>query len=93
MLVRISPSADQIRFWAQAALGAFETLDCEDAIAEAKCDLASILAYLDALDAANDPILVPGIEAIVPGIRLEIGRGKAQADNAPDLEHPRDVAL
>jgi len=57
MIVRIAASPEQIRWYAQSALNGFDDLSPVDAIENAKHDLRSLLAYLDALDRADDPVL------------------------------------
>lgn len=76
MIAKITPSADQVRWYAQSALNGFKTLSAEDAIENATADLQAMLAYLSALDAADDAVLVLGIEAIKSGVRLEVDVGQ-----------------
>lgn len=90
MLVRLLPSSDQVRWYAQTALNGFDTLDLIDAVENAKNDLQAILAYLDALDRANDAVLVPGIKSIESGVRLELAIGKL---DQPDHSHLEDPGL
>lgn len=56
MIVRLAPSPDQIRWYAQDALGSFETLSPDDAVENAKHGLRAILQYLDAFEGAPDVI-------------------------------------
>ena len=46
-IAKITPSIGQIRFHAQAALNAFETLDLETATEVAQGELQTLLRYLD----------------------------------------------
>ncbi len=72
MIARLQVHPDQVRWYAQSALNGFETLESEDAIENAKADLRSLLAYLCALDRADNPVLVFDVAAIEPGIGLEV---------------------
>lgn len=69
---RIEIHPHQIRWYAQSALNAFKDLERDDAIESAKADLRRLLSYLDALDTANEVVLVSGIEGVKPGIRGEL---------------------
>lgn len=86
MIAKLSVHPDQIRWYAQSALNGFDTLDKDDAIEHAKSDLRAILAYLAALDRADDPLLVAGVETIKPGVGLEVRPGDSQTGNSADLE-------
>ncbi len=72
MIATLSVSPSQIRWFAQSALNGFDDLSRDDAVENAKHDLRSLLAYLDALDGANDPVLELGVKSIEPGVRLEV---------------------
>ncbi len=69
MIARMIPHPDQIRWYAQSALTAFDTLDSDTAIETAKADLLSLLAYLDR---ADDPSVVLGIGAVEARVRNEL---------------------
>lgn len=86
MIVGIIPSPAQVRWYAQSALNGFGTLDREDAIENAQHELRALLAYLDALDAADDPVLVLSAAEINPGVGLEVRRRNAQIRDLPDLK-------
>ena len=83
MIVRLSPHPDQIRWWVQSALGGFDTLDRETAIANAKGDLAALLAYLDRTDDATRVLGVAPVEATVGD---KHGVGESNGSNKPHLE-------
>ena len=64
MRVRLTPDPDQIRWYAKAAIGSFETLSREDAIDMALADLRAILDYLDHFDksvAIDDTAYIAGV--------------------------------
>lgn len=90
MIATLIPSADQIRWYAQSALNSFDTLDRDDAISYAVEELRQLLAYLDALDTAEDPVLVAGAGAIKPGVRLVLVAGDAQCGYSADLKDVRN---
>lgn len=86
MIAKLLPSTRQIRGCAESALNVFDTLDLADAAEHAKNDLRALLLYLDALDRADDPILVLGIEAIKAGVRSKVICGDMNAPDASYLE-------
>ena len=65
MIARLAINPDQVRWYAQSALSGFDTLSPENAVENAKADLRSLLVYLDA---ANDAVLVLGIEPVEPRV-------------------------
>jgi hypothetical protein len=71
MIAKLTAHPDQIRWYVQEALNGFEDLEREDAVEGALHSLRRILEYLDALDAANEAVLVTGIRGIKPGVRFE----------------------
>ena len=85
MLAKLAPRSDQIRWWAEDALGSFGTLSAEDAAENAKANLSAILRYLDALDRAEEPVLILGIETIKPGGRGKFCIGEAKVGDLPHL--------
>lgn len=72
MIAKISASPSQVRWFANSALSGFDDLSLEDAVENAKHDLRALLAYLDALDAADDPVLELLGKPVEPGVRLEV---------------------
>lgn len=89
MITKLSIHPDQIRWYAQSAISAFDTLDREDAIEHALHDLRAILRYVDALEAADKAVLVSGIAGIEAGVRLELRVGQGDASHKPDLKIAR----
>jgi len=83
MIVKLTAHPDQIRWWVQSALNAFDTLDAETATDIAKAELLALLAYLDRTD---DAVTVLGVKAVEPGIRNELDVGKDERRNPPNLE-------
>ncbi len=72
MIVSLTPSASQVRWYVKQAINGFETLDRETAISEAVASLESLLAYLTAIDRANDAIPVFLIKRGKAGIGCEV---------------------
>lgn len=81
MLIKISPSEDQIRWYVQNALGQFETLDIETAAAGAQANLRDLLKYLDAVNRTDDTVAVFLPEGTESRIGLE---GFFSNANLPD---------
>src|ERR1044072_7816267 len=71
MLVKISASNEQIRWYAQAALNGFETLDLETAAEVAQSELRALIRYLDALDNADNTVVVDVVGGVEPRIVLK----------------------
>lgn len=71
MLIKISPSEDQIRWYVQNALGQFETLDLETAAAGSQANLRDLLKYLDAVNRTDDAVAVVFPEGTESRIRIE----------------------
>ena len=72
MIARLIPDPSQLRFWAQSALNAFDTLDCETAAEIARADIHSLLDYLAALEGA-DAVTVSSGGQVEARIALELG--------------------
>ncbi len=83
MIVKLAAHPDQIRYWAQSALNAFNTLDPETAAEVASADLRALLSYLDRTENA---VTVLGIAPVEAGIGDELPVGNPQIGNAPHLE-------
>jgi hypothetical protein len=83
MIVKLAAHPDQIRWWAQSALNAFDTLDADTAIEIARAELAALLAYLDRTD---DAVTVLGIKAVEPRIGDEPNVGEFERRDPPNLE-------
>ncbi len=64
MIVRLAPHEGQIVYHAALALNGFDTLGCEEAIANAKAELRRLLDYLAALSRAEYAFPLRGIETI-----------------------------
>ena len=71
MLITLAPNIDQIRWLAQSAYNGFEDLNTEDAIANAKSDLETLLLYLDGLNNADNAVGEFFISGIEPQIHLK----------------------
>lgn len=71
MLAKIEPSVEQIRWYAQAALNGFETLDLEMAAECAKSELRALLLYLEAFDNTDNAVAVLVKSGVEPSIVLE----------------------
>lgn len=71
MIVKISPSLEQIRWHVQAALNGFETLDPASAAECAKSELRALILYLDALDNTDDAVAILIEGGVKPKIVLE----------------------
>jgi len=71
MLIKISPSEDQIRWYVQNALGQFETLDLETAVAGVQANLRDLLKYLDAVNRTDDTVAVVFTEGTESRVRIE----------------------
>ena len=102
MIVRLEPHPDQIRFFAESALSGFQTLAPVDAIANAKDDLTSLLAYLTGLSRADHAVPVTGIETIEARRHLDGAThrhpivdlvGRAQSAFEPRIQPLRQVAV
>jgi hypothetical protein len=64
MIVALVPAPEQIRYYAESAFSGFKTLSAEDAAAHAIEDLNALIAYLDAVSAADNSVRVTGVKAI-----------------------------
>lgn len=82
MLVRVGLSGAQIRYYAESALNGFRDLSGEDAVANAKADLESILRYLDMADEAVAVLRVRRVKARVGD---EVGGRGADHRKASDF--------
>jgi len=89
MIAKLTAHPDQIRWYVQGAINGFEDLEREDAIENALHDLRAILAYLDALDAANEAVLVSGLRGIKPGVRIEAAVRQDYTADETDLKVTR----
>lgn len=56
LIARLCPCPDQVRYYAETAVSAYETLEPEEAEQYARSALADLIDYLDALDAADDSV-------------------------------------
>ena len=86
MIAAVSPSSEQIRYYALSALNGFDDLDVIDAISNAKSELCALVSYLDALAPTDDAVPIFGLRVIDGGARLERLGGNAQIDNPSDLK-------
>ncbi|MDO1580887.1 hypothetical protein Q2T52_02145 [Rhizobium oryzicola] len=80
--------AEKVRFIAVDLLGAFETLDREDATYHAMLGLSDILLHV-----ADDPVAVDLVSRIEDMIDRECGVGKPDASELIDGEVPPLVSL
>lgn len=87
MLARMIPHPDQIRWYAQSALSAFETLDTDTAIETARAELEALLSYLDR---ADDSSVVLGVSAVETRVRNELVIGN---DNPSGRDHDGETEL
>jgi hypothetical protein len=71
MKIDIAPNLDQIRFFAESALHAFDFQSPEDARASVVADMLALLGYLEAFDDSMG-IAVAGIRKIESGVRIEV---------------------
>jgi hypothetical protein len=85
MMVALAPHPAQIQYWAQSALSGFETLSNVDAVENAKADLRSMLAYLDALNGADYAVPVFGIETVKARVGLKLVAGQLGVPDQPNL--------
>lgn len=72
MLVTIIPSIRQIRKYAESALNGFEDLSTGNAIENARCELQSLLTYLDRLQETDDSVCEPFISGIKSRVKVEL---------------------
>lgn len=89
VIAKLTIHPDQVRWYVQSALSGFDTLDHGDAVENALHDLRRLLQYLDALDAANEAVLVAGVAGIEPGIRLELRVCEGDGAHKPNLKIAR----
>jgi len=87
MIAKLTAHPDQVRWYASSALMGFDTLEGQAAVEHAKHDLRAIIAYLDALDAADDAVLVSGVKTIEPGVRLKVIAGDSKGSDVSNLEN------
>jgi hypothetical protein len=71
MIAKISVSTEQIRWYAQAALNVYETLDVETAAEVAQSKLRALILYLEAFDNTDNAIAVNIKSGVKPIIVLE----------------------
>ncbi len=71
MIAELKPSISQIRFFAEAALSTYETLDGELAAEVIQGELRSLIRYLDALDNANNAVLIDWVGEVELDIKIE----------------------
>lgn len=58
MIAKITIHSDQIRWWVESALAAFDTLSHDEAIEHATAELTALLEYLEALDCEDNSLLI-----------------------------------
>ena len=71
MIAKLTLDSSQIKYYAQSALYSFETLDLEMAAECAKCNLQTLLRYLDAFDNENNTVSILIVGDIKPNIVIE----------------------
>lgn len=71
MLATLVVNVGQVRWYAQAALNGFETLDLETAAEVAQSELRALIRYLDALDNTENAVAVNICGGVKPLIVLE----------------------
>jgi hypothetical protein len=71
VIARIEPSIEQIKWYVQAALNGFETLDLETAAEVAQSKLRALLRYCEAFDNTNKALAVSLASGVKPIIVLE----------------------
>ncbi len=72
MLVTIIPSIRQIKKYAESALNGFEDLSTDNAIENARCELQSLLTYLDRLQDTDDAVCESFISGIESRVKVEL---------------------
>lgn len=70
MLVRASISPEQIRWYAEGALGCWDTLNPETAAHECQRTLRALLDYLSSVDGAQDVVVTIDERTEIP-VRLK----------------------
>lgn len=86
MRIRLIPDPEQIRWYANAALGGVDTLDAAEAMEIAKNSMQGLLAYLDALETRDDAVFELGSEAIKSAGELELRIRDPQLGNPTNLK-------
>lgn len=86
MIVSLSLSSDQIRYYAESALNGFETLTPDHAIENARSEIGAMVEYLNALSPADNAVPIFGLSVIDGGGRLERIGSHAQINNSTDLK-------
>ena len=81
MLVTVIPNVKQIERYAESARSGFDTLDIDDAIANAKDELDTLLAYLGRLDAAKDAVCESFVSGVESRVILEMVVSDFQSGN------------
>ena len=71
MLVTIIPNTKQIKRFAESALNGFEDLSNDNAVENARCELQSLLSYLNGLQNADDAVCESFISRVESGVELE----------------------
>jgi 6-phosphogluconolactonase/glucosamine-6-phosphate isomerase/deaminase len=71
MLVTLAVNVEQVRWYAQAALNSFETLDLETAAEVAQSELRALIRYLDAIDNTENTVAVNVCGGVKPLIVFE----------------------
>ena len=71
MIAQLQPSISQIRFYAEAALNVFETLDGELAAEVVQGELRSLVRYLDAFDNTNNAVFIHWVGEVELDIKIE----------------------
>ncbi len=72
MLVTIIPSVRQIRRYAESALNGFEDLSTDNAVENARCELKSLLTYLDRLHNTDDAVCESFISGVESWVKVEL---------------------
>lgn len=71
MLVTVIPSIQQIKRYAASALNGFEDLSTDNAIENARCELQSLLTYLERLQDTEDAVCESFVSGIESRVKLE----------------------
>jgi hypothetical protein len=80
--INIAPNSDQIRWFAQSAIHAWDLFP-ERARENVIADMTALLAYLDACDNGSGRVVL-GIAKIERGIRLKISWGDLESVDLTD---------
>jgi len=92
MKIDVRPNLDQIRFFAEAALHAWDFQDLETGRAQVIADMTALLDYLTKLD-DGDGVAVARIIKIESGLRLEEIPGSGQILDLRDRYMEREASI